>query len=201
MNKIVISGLLKEKPKFLHECKGENFYGADIVSERLSGTVDELPCVIPEIYANSLQESERVKFIGEIRTRNVDNGGKRKLDMFVFVTGLAEYGYKDENSVEIDGFICKEADYRETPLGRQIADVLVASNRPYGKSDYIPCICWGRNAIKIASLQIGDRIGLHGRFQSREYTKMTENGVEVRTAYEVSASCVELGGFEDESGN
>ena len=201
MIKITISGLLKEEPKFLHECKGENFYGAVIVSERLSGATDELPCVIPEIYASGLRESDRVKFIGEIRTRNVDNGDQRKLDMFVFVTELAEYGDEDENKVEIDGFICKDANYRETPLGRQIADMLVASNRKYGRSDYIPCICWGRNAIKVASLQIGDRIGLYGRFQSREYTKMTENGVEVRTAYEVSASCVELGGFEDESGN
>ena len=120
---------------------------------------------------------------GEIRTRNYcDENKKTHCEVYVFVKETIEYGEYDDNKVTIDGFICKTAIYRETPLGREICDLLVASNRNCRKSDYIPCIAWGRNAKRISSNGVGTKIHIDGRLQSRIYTKDGED----RTAYEVS---------------
>ena len=197
MNRIVISGYLEENPEFLYELKGEKFYKVNLVSERLSGLQDVLPCIVPDIFARLLSKNDYVRFAGDIRTRNVMTEGKRKLEIYVFVNEVYEYeaGESDENCVEIDGFICKDAIYRKTPLGREITDLLVASNRRYGKSDYIPCIAWGRNAKKTANLEVSEQVRIIGRFQSREYLKTLESGETVsHTAYEVSISKVEIGG-------
>ena len=192
MNKIVLAGLVTEEPTFSHEVHGEKFYHFYLSSSRQSGTCDVLPCIISEILKKDIEAGTEIKILGEIRTRNVHENNKNNLEITVFVKEVLPYE-EDENNVEMDGFICKEPIYRETPLGRQVADLLVANNRPYGKSDYIPTIAWGRNAIKTSELEVGTRVNVFGRLQSRGYTKRLDDETEeVRVAYELSASRVDV---------
>ena len=150
-------------------------------------------CTVPEIIKNGINEGNMVKVLGEIRTRNVHEDDKSHLEVTVFVKEVLLYE-KDENNVELDGFICKEPVYRETPFGRQITDLIVASNRERNyKSDYIPCIAWGRNAIRSSEFDVGTRVKVSGRLQSREYNKKIDDETyEARTAYELSAAMVDL---------
>ena len=192
MNKIILAGLVAEEPTFSHEVHGEKFYRFYLSSSRQSGYCDVLMCTVPEIIKNGINEGNMIKVFGEIRTRNVHEDGKSHLEVTVFVKEVLLYE-EDENNVEMDGFICKEPIYRETPLGRQVADLLVANNRPYGKSDYIPTIAWGRNAIKTSELEVGTRVNVFGRLQSRGYTKRLDDETEeVKVAYELSASRVDV---------
>ena len=192
MNKIILAGLVTEEPTFSHEVHGEKFYRFYLSSSRQSGYCDVLMCTVPEIIKNGINEGNMIKVFGEIRTRNVHEDGKSHLEVTVFVKEVLLYE-EDENNVEMDGFICKEPIYRETPLGRQVADLLVANNRPYGKSDYIPTIAWGRNAIKTSELEVGTRVNVFGRLQSRGYTKRLDDETEeVKVAYELSASRVDV---------
>ena len=204
MNKIVLAGLVEEEPMFSHEVHGEKFYRFRLLSSRKSGNCDVLMCTVPEIIKNGINEGNMVKVLGEIRTRNVHEDDKNHLEITVFVKEVLSYE-EDENNVELDGFICKEPTYRETPFGRQITDLMVASNREYFKSDYIPCIAWGRNAIRASEFNVGTRVKVLGRLQSREYKKKIDDGTyEVRTAYELSAymiDVVEESGETDESSN
>ena len=149
-------------------------------------------CTVPEIIKNGISEGNKVKVFGEIRTRNVHEDDKSHLEVTVFVKEVLLYE-KDENNVELDGFICKEPVYRETPFGRQITDLIVASNRERNyRSDYIPCIAWGRNAIRTSEFNVGTRVKVSGRLQSREYNKrLGDETYEVRTAYELSAAMVD----------
>lgn len=191
MSRIIISGYLEGEPEFSHEIKCEKFYKVNLVSERLSGTKDVVPCIISDIFARLLNKHEYVKFVGDIRTRNVFKDGKTKLEVYVFVNEVHEYD-TEQNCVEFEGIICKKATYRKTPFGREISDVMLAVNRPYGKSDYIPCICWGRNAKKVANYEVGTQIKICGRFQSRDYFKTLDNGeIVTLTAFEVSVDKVE----------
>ena len=193
MNKIVLAGLVTEEPTFSHEVHGERFYRFYLSSSRQSGYCDVLMCTVPEIIKNGINEGNMVKVLGEIRTRNVHEDDKSHLEVTVFVKEVLLYD-KDENNVELDGFICKEPVYRETPFGRQITDLIVASNRERNyKSDYIPCIAWGRNAIRTSEFNVGTRVKVSGRLQSREYNKrLGDETYEERTAYELSASMIDV---------
>lgn len=193
MNKIVLAGLVTEEPIFSHEVHGEKFYRFFLSSSRQSGYCDVLMCTVPEIIKNGINEGNMVKVLGEIRTRNVHEDDKSHLEVTVFVKEVLLYE-EDENNVELDGFICKEPVYRETPFGRQITDLIVASNRERNyKSDYIPCIAWGRNAIRTSEFNVGTRVKVSGRLQSRECNKkLGDETYEERTAYELSASMIDV---------
>ena len=193
MNKIVLAGLVTEEPTFSHEVHGEKFYRFSLSSSRMSGTNDILPCTVSEILKKDIEEGKEIKVLGEIRTRNVHENDKNHLEITVFVKEVLLYE-EDENNVELDGFICKEPKYRETPFGRQITDLIVASNRERNfKSDYIPCIAWGRNAIRASEFNVGTRVKVLGRLQSREYKKkIDDEKYEERTAYELSAYMIDV---------
>lgn len=192
-NRIVVSGMITSTIKYDFSSHGERFFRFDLISTRLSGETDTVPCIIPEILINHIT-SDVVELVGEIHTRNVRReDGTNKLDIFLFVKEVGEYGEYDKNNGELTGHICKPPVYRKTPLGREIADVLIAVNRAYGKSDYIPCILWGRNARRASTLEIGTKVKVTGRLQSRVYTKhISDTKFEMRIAYEFSVSKLEV---------
>lgn len=205
-NRIVVSGMITSTIKYDFSSHGERFFRFNLISTRLSGETDTVPCVIPEILINHIT-SDVVELVGEIHTRNVRReDGTSKLDIFLFVKEVGEYGEYDKNNGELTGHICKSPVYRKTPLGREIADVLIAVNRAYGKSDYIPCILWGRNARRASTLEIGTKVKVTGRLQSRGYTKhISDTKFEMRTAYEFSVSKLivegDTDGSKDNDGN
>lgn len=197
-NKVTIIGKIISGFTFSHEVFGEGFYMVEAEAKRLSGEVDTIPLMISERLIN-VQEDYRgctVEAIGQFRSYNRHEGVKNRLVLSVFVREInfmEEFtDYTKTNQIFLDGYICKEPIYRKTPLGREIADLLLAVNRPYGKSDYIPCIAWGRNARFASSFEVGTRVCVWGRVQSREYTKkLSETEFEERVAYEVSISKLE----------
>lgn len=194
MNKIEISGRITKEPVFSHENHGEKFYSTQITSVRTSGVPDTLNVTFSEIFLKNIKEDEQVKIFGEIRTMNYDG----HCHIFVFAKDVAEYPGKDGNFAELDGYICREPIFRETPLNRKITDLLVASNRQYGKSDYIPCAAWGRKAVKAGFMNVGEKISCTGRLQSREYLKRYEDGTEEnKTAYELSINNLREGDSEN----
>ena len=185
---------------FSHQVFGEGFYLVDILVKRLSDSEDRIPLMVSERLVDVSQdyEGEYIMVQGQFRSYNRHEGNKNRLVLSVFVRELRfleEFtDYTKTNQIFLDGYICKEPIYRKTPLGREIADLLIAVNRPYGKSDYIPCIAWGRNARYASAFQVGSRIRIWGRVQSREYTKkLSEAESEKRIAYEVSVSKLECG--------
>lgn len=189
-------GKIVSEFKFNHEVNGERFYRFDIECDRFSGTVDTIPCLISEHLTDvSKDMTDSIVVIeGTIRTFNRYISEKSKLILNVFVSEIeftdTEY---NTNEVVIDGYICKEPIYRKTPLGREITDILLAVNRAYGKSDYIPCIAWGRNARCTSQLPVGTRLSIKGRLQSRDYfKKISENETSVKTTYEVSINYVKI---------
>lgn len=199
MNKISLYGTVISNPEFSHKVLGENFYEFYLEVKRISGIVDTLKCVASELFIKDIIIGEMIRFDGEIRTFNIHlENGKTKLDVFTFVTSNPETISEDfeiyvSNSATIEGFICKKSDCRQTPNGREVTDMLIAVNRGYGKSDYIPAICWGRNAHRCDTFQVGDAVRLEGRLQSREYKKrIGEDEYETRTAYEFSAKSIEI---------
>ena len=159
---------------------------------RLSGQADVLPVTISErlIEGHNLKPGATLCALGQFRSYNKLEGGRSRLMLTVFVRELLpEAPARNPNSIVLSGYICKPPVYRTTPFNREIADILIAVNRAYNKSDYIPCIAWGRNARFVRGLNVGDRIALSGRIQSREYQKrLSENEVKTMTAYEVSVS-------------
>lgn len=192
MNKIKATGFVANEPAYSREIYGEKFYKFDLKSERLSGATDILPCVVSETIMPTFVESgANIEVLGEIRTRNYTDGeGKRRCEISIFANRISERfeRFRNDNDVILEGYICKEPNYRETPLGRQICDVLIASNRERcGKSDYIPSVAWGRNALRVSQMGIGTKVDIVGRLQSREYIKHLEDGTdETRVAYELS---------------
>ena len=192
-NIVNLRGELEEELTFSHEIFGEKFYSARIKIHRLSDTYDVLPITISErlLEEVNLNENNLVDLVGQLRSynKNIDNKNKLVLTVFAREIKVVDGEAKDPNNIFLDGYICKDPIYRKTPLGREIADLLVAINRPYNKSDYIPSIVWGRNAKFAKNLMVGDRIQRWGRVLSRDYEKKLENGeVEKRVAYEVSIS-------------
>ena len=198
-NQVIMAGEVVSEFVFSHEVFGEGFYMLDIRVKRLSSSYDIIPLMISERLIDVSQDyrGETIQVAGQFRSYNRHEEKKNRLVLSVFVRelGFAEEEIENSrtNQIFLEGYICKSPVYRKTPLGREIADLLVAVNRPYGKSDYIPCICWGRNARYASGFEVGSHIELWGRIQSREYKKkISEEEVEKRTAYEVSVSKLEL---------
>ncbi|MCE4778408.1 single-stranded DNA-binding protein [Clostridioides difficile] len=192
-NVVNLRGELDNKLEFSHEIFGEKFYNMKIKINRLSDSFDILPMTVSErlLQDIDLDKQNLVNVVGQLRSYNKTLNNKNRLVLTVFVREIKSIDEenKDPNSIFLDGYVCKEPVYRKTPLGREITDLLVAINRPYNKSDYIPSIVWGRNAKFAKNLKVGDRIQLWGRVQSREYEKkIDENNVAKKMAYEVSIS-------------
>ncbi|MCC0630574.1 MULTISPECIES: single-stranded DNA-binding protein [unclassified Clostridioides] len=192
-NVVNLRGELDNKLEFSHEIFGEKFYNMKIKINRLSDSFDILPMTVSErlLQDIDLDKQNLVNVVGQLRSYNKTLNNKNRLVLTVFVREIKSMDEenKDPNSIFLDGYVCKEPVYRKTPLGREITDLLVAINRPYNKSDYIPSIVWGRNAKFAKNLNVGDRIQLWGRVQSREYEKkIDENNVVKKMAYEVSIS-------------
>ena len=192
-NVVNLKGKIANNLEFSHEIFGEKFYTTKLKIDRLSESHDVLPITVSERLLDEidLNENRVVKVEGQLRSYNKNIDNKNRLVLTIFARDIKEEDEysKDPNSIYLDGYICKEPVYRKTPLGREITDLLVAINRPYNKSDYIPSIVWGRNAKFAKSLKVGDRIQMWGRIQSREYEKKTENGEAIKkVAYEVSIS-------------
>lgn len=207
-NYIMLVGKITSEKKFSHEIYGESFFNFDLEIPRLSGISDIIPITISErLIANfDLNIGKQVVIEGQFRSYNTYEDSKSRLILTVFVKEIREKGEDEEikvpNEVQLVGHICRKPIYRKTPFGREIADILVAVNRAYNKSDYIPCITWGRNARFCENMQIGTELRLVGRVQSRPYEKKHEDGtVEQRTAYEVSISSLEFVNKEDEPNN
>ncbi len=198
-NQVTIMGEIVSEFAFSHEVYGEGFYLVDVAVSRLSDSVDYIPLMVSERLVDVTQDyiGETILVNGQFRSYNRHEEKKNRLVLSVFVREWEFVDYiEDEvksNQIYLDGYICKEPIYRKTPLGREIADLLVAVNRSYGKSDYIPCICWGRNARYASSFEVGSHVEVFGRIQSREYLKkIGEEETEKRIAYEVSVSKIEF---------
>ncbi len=191
-NKVYVMGEIVSEATFSHEVYGEGFYEFFVRVMRLSGQADVLPVTLSErlIQDGMLTKGKRICALGQFRSYNKIENGKSRLMLTVFIRELLdELPDKNPNSILLSGYICKPPIYRTTPFNREIADVLVAVNRAYNKSDYIPCIAWGRNARFVKNLSVGDRIAISGRIQSREYQKkLSETETKTMTAYEVSVS-------------
>ncbi len=201
-NRVSIIGEIVSEFQFSHEVFGEGFYLVNVSVDRLSDMVDIIPLMVSDRLIDVTKDYRgmKVEVSGQFRSYNRHEGVKNKLVLSIFVRGLEFIDDEDvpvdqskTNQIVLGGYVCKPPVYRKTPLGREIADILIAVNRPYGKSDYIPCIAWGRNARFAASIEVGSHIEISGRVQSREYTKkISDEEVEKRVAYEVSVSKIEL---------
>ncbi len=192
-NQVSLTGEIVSDFVYSHEVYGEGFYMTEIAVKRLSDFVDRIPVMVSErlININDNYTGMRVCVKGQFRSFNRHEENRSTLVLSVFAREFEivdETGDKQNNNhIFLDGYICKQPSYRKTPLGREVTDILVAVNRAYGKSDYIPCICWGRCARFASTLETGDNVVLNGRIQSRDYIKkLSETEVESRTAYEVS---------------
>ena len=194
-NRIVATGRLEEEIQLSHEVMNEPFYSGMLLVKRLSGTVDRLPVTIPgKLLAIAPENHGQLLLLqGQVRSYNKVMDGAGRLMVTMFVQSISETAESDTlNKVTLTGALCKPPVYRSTPFGREICDMMLAVNRAFGKSDYIPCIAWGRNAQYAARFHVGDKVRLTGRLQSREYQKLMENGEYIsRNAYEVSAFTLE----------
>ena len=202
-NFLVLIGTIVSEKKFSHEIYGESFYLFDLDVPRLSENSDIIPITISErLIANfDLSIGKKIVVEGQFRSYNSYENEKNKLVLTVFAKDIIEYNENEQeeekgktsNEVTLNGYICKKPIYRQTPFGREIADILLAVNRAYNKSDYIPCIAWGRNARFCENMEVGTEVKVVGRVQSRIYEKKFEDGtVEQRVAYEVSISNLEV---------
>lgn len=199
-NKIVLIGTVEQPLCYSHRIYGENFFSLMLAVRRKSGNVDHLPVTVSErLITRSPVIGDRCRVEGQVRTYNEFCDMKNHLRIIVFCREIqfADEETKipsvDRNEVFLSGFICRTPYYRVSPLGREICDIMLASNRIHGKSDYIPCITWGRSARFCAELGVGTAVNIKGRFQSRVYRKILPDGSsELRTAYEVSVIMVEV---------
>lgn len=198
-NAVTVIGNVHSPLEFSHEMYGEGFYNFDILVPRLSDHNDILPITVSErlLVDIDMEQGSQVKVKGQLRSYNKYTEGNNKLVLTIFARDISQLTNEEEidnpNQIFLDGFICKKPIYRTTPFGREITDMLIAVNRPYNKSDYIPCIAWGRNARFSEKLRVGDHIILWGRIQSREYQKkIGEEKVITKVAFEVSISKMEI---------
>ncbi|MBR1701658.1 MAG: single-stranded DNA-binding protein [Lachnospiraceae bacterium] len=198
-NQVTVMGEVISRFTYSHEVFGEGFYMIDVRVPRLSDSYDTIPVMISERLLDVTENYTGMLICvnGQFRSYNRHEERKNRLVLSVFAREVEFVGRLEEssktNQIYLDGYICKEPIYRKTPLGREIADLLLAVNRPYGKSDYIPCICWGRNARFADHFRVGERCAIWGRIQSRDYMKkIDEEHVEKRVAFEVSVSKLEL---------
>ena len=203
-NYLVLVGEITSEKKFSHEIYGESFYVFNLEVPRLSNVTDIIPITISErlITNFDLSIGKKILVEGQFRSYNTYENEKSRLVLTVFAKEVREYNEEAEkednqekvsNEVVLSGYICKKPIYRQTPFGREIADLLLAVNRAYNKSDYIPCIAWGRNARFCQDMPTGTEVKVIGRIQSRQYEKKYEDGTsEIKTAYEVSIGSLEV---------
>ena len=208
-NYLTLVGKVTGEKKFSHEIYGERFYVFNLEIPRLSGNSDMIPITVSErlIKEDTLQEGKKLLVKGQFRSYNSYENEKNRLILTVFAKDIVELNENEENDEENEmvkkdtvtnevvlvGYICKKPIYRQTPFGREISDLLLAVNRAYNKSDYIPCIAWGRNARFCQNIEEGTQVKVVGRVQSRQYEKKHEDGtVETRVAYEVSVGSLEV---------
>lgn len=189
-----ITGEICSPPVMSHSFKGENFYTLTVKVKRLSDVYDYITVTVQENMIYGLAEGKIVTISGQYRSYNNYSGVGNKLILTLFANEITDEGETENpNTIYLNGFICKQPVYRTTPFGREITDIIVAVNRNFGKSDYIPCIAWGRNAKYAAGLNVGDNIEVWGRIQSRNYKKkITEEEIVEKTAYEVSVTRILL---------
>lgn len=188
-NQVILRGNPGGRPEFSHENHGKRFFRFPLDVPRLSGAVDTLPILAEErlLEDTPLLEADWLTVTGQVRSHNHREDGRRRLLVFVFATALAWEDGEPLNQVLLEGILCREPTYRRTPLGREICDGMLAVPRAFRRSDYLPCIFWGRTAQEAAACHVRDRVHLEGRLQSRGYTKLTEEGAQQRIAYEISA--------------
>lgn len=211
-NHIVLVGKVTSDKKFSHEIYGEKFYIFDLSVPRLSGNADIIPITISErlMVDGDLPIGTKITVEGQFRSYNSYGEGKNKLVLTVFAKNVelledqeSEVEARKDfvsNEVTLVGYICKKPIYRQTPFGREIADILLAVNRAYSKSDYIPCIAWGRTARFCENMEVGTEVKVVGRVQSRQYEKKYEDGtIENKVAYEVSVGSLEVINQDDDS--
>lgn len=198
-NQVTVMGEIVSGFTYSHQIYGEGFYMMDVKCKRLSESYDTIPVMVSERLLDVTADyiGALICVLGQFRSYNRHEERRNRLVLSVFAREISFVEEVEEssktNQIFLDGYICKEPIYRKTPLGREIADLLLAVNRPYGKSDYIPCICWGRNARYANNFKVGERCVVWGRIQSREYMKkLDEENVEKRVAFEVSVSKLEL---------
>jgi len=193
-NEIVLRGSLRELPQFSHENHGKRFCRFYLEVPRLSGAVDTLPVVIEEELLGQLDPTagQMITVTGQVRSHNQRTEGTRRLLIFVFASAIVAEDGEPINQVILEGPLCREPTFRLTPLGREICDAMLAVPRAFRRADYLPCILWGRIAQEVSRCHTRDVICIHGRLQSRIYTKLTEAGPEERTAYEISALTAEI---------
>lgn len=200
-NQVIIHGRIKGDLKLSHESYGEKFYTTYISVNRMSGTPDVISIVISEYLARNIEDGIECTIYGSFRSRNEhDENGKSHLLLFVFASDLVIEDVEDKNSIMLNGYTCKPGRYRTTPKGRNITDITLAVNSSFGKANYIPCICWGRNAKMAGLLDVGEKVIASGRIQSRVYRKVLENDViEERVAYEVSVVTIQIASEVEEN--
>lgn len=188
-NQIILRGSLSSLPRFSHENHGKKFYRFVLEVPRLSGAVDLLPVIAQDTVLGTLDPcgGQMLTVTGQVRTHNLRQDGVRHLLIFVFAQCVIAEDGEPINDVTLCGPICREPNYRRTPLGREICDVMLALPRAYSRADYLPCILWGRTAQEATEHHTRDIICIQGRLQSRIYTKLTEDGLKEHTAYEISA--------------
>ncbi len=197
-NQAEMIGFVEDEPVFNHKLFGENFYVFTLRIPRLSGINDYIKIMASDRLMTDfdIEVGKEIEVTGQFRSYNSYQSGENRLILTVFAKDLKIPEYdegKNPNSLYLNGFVCKEPIYRTTPFGREITDILLAVNRTYNKSDYIPIIAWGRNARYCRSFRVGDRLKIWGRIQSREYQKkLSEEETVTKTAYEVSISKLEL---------
>ena len=193
-NQITLRGSLLELPAFSHENHGKRFFRFYLEVPRLSGAVDILPVIAEQGALDAVDPfgGSMLTVTGQVRSHNIRESGRRRLSVFVFASSITAEEGEPINTVRLDAAVCREPTYRRTPLGREICDVMLAVPRAFHRADYLPCILWGKIAAQAADCAVGDRIVLEGRMQSRIYTKLTEEGAQERTAYEISAMTAEF---------
>ncbi len=191
-NHVLLKGKIKELPTYSHTVMGEGFFEMYIEVTRLSEEVDVLPVTISERLISDFKIGDEIGIVGQFRSYNKIEENRSKLMLTIFVKELVNPNELSEiNQINLVGYICKEPIYRTTPFGREICDMLLAVNRAYNKSDYLPCIAWGRNARFVRDLGVGEKLEVQGRIQSRKYQKrIDENTSETKVAYEISLSSV-----------
>ncbi len=199
-NKVTISGTVISAPRYSHEIYKDRFYEFMIKCNRLSDNADILPITVNEnmLADFSIAVGDRVEVVGQYRSYNKLDGAKNRLMLTIFASSInAPTSPMDRNEIDLVGYICKAPVYRTTPFRREICDILVAVNRGYNKSDYIPCIAWGRNAKLARELNVGAKVEISGRIQSREYSKRLDDGtMQSKIAYELSITSITSGASE-----
>lgn len=193
LNYAELCGTMAAAPMFSHISRGESFYIFPLCVERLSGTEDTINIIVREEILSEIQpqDEEKIRVIGELRSFNNKSGGGARLVITVFAKKIELVCAEDENIIRLAGTLCKAPNKRTTPMGRDICDLMLAVNRRYGRSDYLPCIAWGTKALKAAEWAVGTHVYLEGRIQSRSYIKLIDDMPVEKTAFEVSVIEIE----------